>query len=95
MKSYIALVRKEGTRIEISFPDLPGCRAEGETIEAARASTSHALAAHLQELVQSGSVIPAPSSIAEVVASPLWQADKADAIILAIRPVPRSRSPKD
>lgn len=45
------------------------CRLEvaGNTIEAARNNAARALASHLQLLVASGDVIPAPSSLIEIV----------------------------
>ena len=48
MKSYVALVHRRGEEVTLSFPDLPGCRAAGATIEGARMNAAHFLADHLQ-----------------------------------------------
>jgi predicted RNase H-like HicB family nuclease len=93
MKSYIAIVRQIGSECAISFPDLPGCEpAAGATMEAARKTASHMLALHLQELIETGEGIPAPSSIIEVVSDPQWRSEEVDAIILALRSVARAES---
>jgi len=50
MASYVAVIRKEpNTDYWIDAPDIPGCVAEGETIEAAKKNFGEALATHLRE----------------------------------------------
>ena len=90
MKSYVALVHTGDRQITMSFPDLPGCVSAGGTMEELRASAAHALAVHLQKLIENGEAIPPPSSIIEIVSDPKWDPETVDAIILAVRPVART-----
>jgi predicted RNase H-like HicB family nuclease len=46
----------------VSFPDLPGCNSQGNTLEEAFAMATEALADHLGALADDGDPIPAPSS---------------------------------
>jgi predicted RNase H-like HicB family nuclease len=63
MKGYIALVHKdEGTSYGVSFPDVPGCIAAGDTFEEAVALAAEALAGHLALMRADGDPIPAPRS---------------------------------
>ena len=49
MASYVALIRKEpNTDYWVDAPDIPGCVASGETIEAAKENFRAALALHLE-----------------------------------------------
>ena len=51
MPQYIAAIRKApGTDYWIDIPDIPGCVARGETIDAAKASFQEALALHLDAM---------------------------------------------
>ena len=54
MKRYVALVRRRGEEVTLSFPDLPGCGAAGATLEEARMNAAHFLADHLQNLIKAG-----------------------------------------
>jgi predicted RNase H-like HicB family nuclease len=55
---YIALVHKdEGTSYGVSFPDVPGCIAAGETFEDAAANAADALAAHFAVMKADGDAI--------------------------------------
>ena len=50
MASYVAVIRKEpNTDYWVDAPDIPGCVASGETIEAAKKSFREALAQHLEQ----------------------------------------------
>lgn len=50
MASYVAVIRKEpNTAYWVDAPDIPGCVAEGDTIELAKQNFSEALALHLRE----------------------------------------------
>lgn len=50
MASYVAVIRKEpNTDYWVDAPDIPGCVAEGATIEAAKKNFGAALVAHLHE----------------------------------------------
>ena len=89
MKTYVALVRRSSRGFAITFPDVPDCHSEGVSIDEARLNASHALALKLQSLVGAGDVVPAPSSVAEIVRNPAWRQEEIDAIIVAVRPVVR------
>ncbi len=67
MAGYIALVHKdEGTSYGVSFPDVPGCIAAGDTFEEAVASAAEALAFHFDALRADGDAVPAPHSFEDL-----------------------------
>ena len=50
MASYVAIIRKEpNTAYWVDAPDIPGCVADGDTIEAAKKNFREALALHLEQ----------------------------------------------
>jgi len=50
MASYVAVIRKEpNTAYWVDAPDVPGCVAGGDTIEAAKDNFRAALALHLEQ----------------------------------------------
>lgn len=50
MASYVAIIRKEpNTAYWVDAPDIPGCVADGDTIEAAKDNFRKALALHLEQ----------------------------------------------
>jgi antitoxin HicB len=55
-----ALTAEEGGGYLISFPDLPGCMSDGETVEEAIANGADAEAAWLQAARKWGAPIPKP-----------------------------------
>jgi antitoxin HicB len=55
-----ALTTEEGGGYLITFPDLPGCMSDGETIEEAIANGADAEAAWLQAAKKWGDAIPKP-----------------------------------
>jgi predicted RNase H-like HicB family nuclease len=87
MAPYIALVHKdEGTSYGVSFPDVPGCIAAGDTFEEAVAIAAQALAGHLALLRADGDSIPAPRSFEELKRDREFRADAADAIVTVVAP---------
>jgi predicted RNase H-like HicB family nuclease len=87
MASYIALVHKdEGTSYGVSFPDVPGCIAAGDTFEDAVLNAAEALAAHLALLRAEGDTIPAPRSFDELKHDREFRADAAEAIVTMVQP---------
>jgi len=50
----------------VTFPDLPGCITEGDTLDEALKMAAEAMALHLYGLEEDGAEIPAPSNPAEV-----------------------------
>jgi predicted RNase H-like HicB family nuclease len=89
MKNYIALVHKdEGTSYGVSFPDVPGCIAAGDTFEEAVALAAEALAGHLALMRADGDPIPAPRSYDQLKHDPEFLADAHDAIVTMVTPQP-------
>ncbi len=56
------LSKKEGGGYLAEFPDLPGCMADGETIEEALHESADALASWLKTAKANGDAIPKPLS---------------------------------
>ena len=50
----------------VTFPDLPGCVTEGDTLDEALQMAAEAMALHLYGLERDGDQIPAPSKPAHV-----------------------------
>lgn len=87
MAPYIALVHKdEGTSYGVSFPDVPGCIAAGDTFEEAIANAAEALAAHLGLMRADGDPLPTPRSFEELKHDREFRADAADAIVTVVQP---------
>ena len=75
---YAALASQNANgNFAVAFPDLPGCVANGNTLEQACLAARPALTRHL---AASGAAIPKPSSASDVLAHP----DAADAIALIV-----------
>jgi predicted RNase H-like HicB family nuclease len=87
MAGYIALVHKdEGTSYGVSFPDVPGCIAAGDTFEDAVADAAEALAAHFALMKAEGDAIPPPRSFEQVRRDPDFVEDSANAIVTMVTP---------
>jgi predicted RNase H-like HicB family nuclease len=87
MAGYIALVHKdEGTSYGVSFPDVPGCIAAGDTFEEVVANASEALATHFAVMKADGDVIPPPRNFEALKRDPVFIADSADAIVTMVTP---------
>ena len=81
MATYIAFLHKEDeSDFGVSFPDFPGCVTAGKTLDEARTLASEALGLHVSGMVEDGEVIPAPSSLDEVMAFP----EASDAVVLVV-----------
>ena len=88
MPGYIALVHKdEGTSYGVSFPDVPGCIAAGDTFEEAVASAAEALAFHFAGMRAGRDTIPAPRSFEELRSDAQFVEDSADAIVTMVTPL--------
>lgn len=69
MRGYIAIVKTvPGGGYKAVFPDLPGCRASGRTVEDALARAKTALKAHGAQMIRRGLPLPAPRGSDEVFA---------------------------
>ena len=86
MSGYLASVHKdEGTSYGVSFPDVPGCIAAGDTFEEAIANAAEALA-HFALMKADGDAIPPPRSFEQLKRDPEFIDDSADAIVTMVTP---------
>jgi predicted RNase H-like HicB family nuclease len=84
---YIALVHKdECTSDGVSFSDVPGCIAAGDTFEEAVANAAEALAGHFALMKADGESIPQPRSFEALRRDPEFADDSADAIVTMVTP---------
>lgn len=79
--------RSAADNFGVSFPDLPGCIAQGSTQQEALANAADAVAFHLEGLVSGGEAMPVPRSLDALRADPEFVDDFADADALALVPV--------
>lgn len=87
MPHYIALIHKEAdSSYGVSFPDLPGVIAAGDTIDEAmrHAAEALALAAEDWENRDGSKRFPAPRTIDELRDEPEFQENAAEAVIAAV-----------
>jgi predicted RNase H-like HicB family nuclease len=71
MRNYIGLIHKEAdSDFGVSFPDFPGVVTGGTDLDDARNMAEEALTLHIEGMEEDGDAIPAPSSLAEVMADP-------------------------
>ncbi|MBN9310310.1 MAG: type II toxin-antitoxin system HicB family antitoxin [Devosia sp.] len=82
---YTALIHKDpDTDFGVSFPDLPGCIAVGETLEKALDSAAEALAFHVDGMEQDGDAVPAPRPPDEIMADPALVEDLKGAVLASV-----------
>lgn len=83
---YPAIIAREPEGgFSVSFPDVPGCFSEGDTINEAAVSAEEALRGHLAAMADQGMKVDAPSAIDAIEAEP-------GAAIVLIPAAPPSRS---
>jgi predicted RNase H-like HicB family nuclease len=58
MTYVIGLLHRIEDSVSVTFPDLPGCIAQGDTIEAALENARKAVAFHVEGLFQNGETAP-------------------------------------
>ena len=63
---YPALIEGEGGDYGVTFPDLPGCVAIGQTLDEVIRNAEEALHDWMNSLEELGHAIPAPSQLEEV-----------------------------
>ena len=86
---YTAFIHKDpDTDYGVSFPDLPGCIAVGETVEQALESATQALAFHIEGIEEDGDDVPRPRPLDEILSDPALAQDR-EAALLASVPVVR------
>jgi predicted RNase H-like HicB family nuclease len=87
MAGYIALVHKDqGTSYGVSFPDVPGCIAAGDTFEEAVTNAAEALAFHFEGMNADRETIPAPRTFEQLRSDPDFVEDSTGAIVTMIAP---------
>jgi predicted RNase H-like HicB family nuclease len=64
---YAVVIEKAKGNYSAYVPDLPGCVATGDTVEAAEEEIRAAIRFHMEGLKADGLEIPAPTSIADYV----------------------------
>jgi len=86
MPHYIALIHKEsGTSYGVSFPDLPGVIAAGDTIDEAMRRAAAALEFAAEDWHEhTGRAFPPARTIDELRADTAFREDAADAVIAAV-----------
>jgi predicted RNase H-like HicB family nuclease len=67
MKRYAVVIEKADGNYSAYVPDLPGCVATGQTVEAIEAEIRNAIRFHIEGLQADGLEVPEPTSIAEYV----------------------------
>jgi len=65
MRRYAVVVEKAGSNYAAYVPDLPGCVATGETVEATERLLREAIEIHVQGLAEDGLPVPEPSSVVD------------------------------
>ena len=65
MRRYAIVVEKAESNYAAYVPDLPGCVATGETVEATERLLREAIEIHVQGLAEDGLPIPEPSSVVD------------------------------
>ena len=81
--TYFAFIhRSETGAFGVSFPDLPGCIALGDSFEEAASEARIALRLHLAGLHEDGEAIPAPRSFEDLERDPAFCEDRKDAVAL-------------
>ncbi len=70
MKKYAIVVERAGSNYAAYVPDLPGCVATGETVEATERLLRRAIEVHVAGLREDGLPVPEPSSIVDYLEIP-------------------------
>lgn len=64
---YAMVIEKADGNYSAYVPDLPGCVATGETVEAVEREIREAVRFHIEGLKEDGLPVPTPTSIADYV----------------------------
>jgi predicted RNase H-like HicB family nuclease len=64
---YAMVIEKADGNYSAYVPDLPGCVATGDSVEAVEREIREAVRFHIEGLKQDGLPVPAPTSIADYV----------------------------
>ncbi len=60
---YVSFIHRSKAGYGVSFPDIPGCVAVGDTVDDAIRHGSEVLAFHVEGLAENGEAIPEPRTI--------------------------------
>ena len=66
---YAIAIENAGSNFSACAPDLPGCVATGETVEAVKSHMKEAIRFHVDALADDGMTIPQPSSSVDYIAA--------------------------
>ncbi len=67
MMRYAVVIEKAGSNYSAYVPDLPGCVATADTVEAIEAEIRDAIRFHIDGIKADGLDVPPPTAIAEYV----------------------------
>jgi predicted RNase H-like HicB family nuclease len=67
MMRYAVVIEKAGGNYSAYVPDLPGCVATGQTVQAVESEIRAAVRFHIDGLKADGLPVPAPTSIADYI----------------------------
>ena len=70
MKRYAIVVERAASNYAAYVPDLPGCVATGETVEATERLLRKAIELHVAGLREDGLPVPQPSSVVDYLEVP-------------------------
>jgi predicted RNase H-like HicB family nuclease len=83
----VAIIHKEtGSAYGVSFPDLPGCIAAGDTEQEALTNAAAAVAFHVEHMRDHGDIVPLPRPLDQVRADPSFADDFAGHAAVALVP---------
>jgi len=71
MRKYAVVIEKGPNNYSAYVPDLPGCVTTGKTIEEIKTNIREASELHLEGLMEDGSSVPEPTSVAIEVELPV------------------------
>jgi predicted RNase H-like HicB family nuclease len=71
MRKYAVVIEKGPNNYSAYVPDLPGCVTTGKTIEEIKTNIREAIELHLEGLMEDGSSVPEPTSVAIEVELPV------------------------
>ena len=83
--TYLALVHTDRPgNYGVSFPDVPGCIAAGDSLEGAIENASEALDFHIEGLAEDGDPLPRPRTIHELRDDAEFKTLVGDAIVVPV-----------
>jgi predicted RNase H-like HicB family nuclease len=71
VRKYVVVIERGPNNYSAYVPDLPGCITTGKTLDEIKTNIREAIELHLEGLMEDGSPVPEPSSVAIEVELPL------------------------